>query len=71
MIDGEQRRKKRIKRVHRVRAGLTDAAGIERNLWMHCIPDGLFEGRDMKYEDFLAGRRVLMARRVREYFGRL
>jgi hypothetical protein len=51
--------------------GITDAAELERNLSMHCIPSDVNDLTVTGFEEFLAKRRALMARKLREYYASL
>lgn len=47
---------------------ITDLETLQENLQMNCIPDGIASMVVDDYSDFLAERRILMARRIRTYF---
>lgn len=47
---------------------LTELEEVRQNLESHCIPDILWSGNLENYEEFLAARRTLMAREMREYY---
>jgi hypothetical protein len=51
--------------------GITDPAELERNLVMHCIPTDTSDLTASGFEEFLAKRRVLMARKLRDYYASL
>ena len=38
------------------------------NLTMNCVPIEVFDMDHTKYEEFLEKRRVLMARKIRQYY---
>jgi hypothetical protein len=48
--------------------GITKLSELRSNLDMHCLPDSLLEGDVPEYDDFLAQRRELMARKIRAWF---
>ena len=43
-------------------------ADLIANLKANCIPEGIFDMGAADYEDFLAQRRILMARKIRGYY---
>lgn len=47
---------------------IADLEALRSNLEANCIPDGIFEMEAADYEDFLAQRRKLMARKIERYF---
>lgn len=47
---------------------IADEDTLFSNLEANCIPEGIFEMGAEDYEDFLAQRRVLMARKIRNYY---
>lgn len=47
---------------------IADEDTLFSNLEANCIPEGIFEMGAENYEDFLAQRRVLMARKIRNYY---
>ena len=47
---------------------IADEGTLLSNLKANCIPEGIFEMSANDYEDFLAQRRVLMARKIRNYY---
>ena len=51
-----------------VYGGIVDAASLQENLRMNCIPEG-FEHMDINdYRKFLTARRLLMAQKIRDYY---
>ena len=50
---------------------ITDATELRENLKAHCIPDGMEVSSIEWYDTFLEKRRVLMARKIRDYYRRL
>ena len=50
---------------------IADEGALLSNLEANCIPEGIFEMNASDYEDFLAQRRVLMARKIRNYYENL
>jgi len=48
--------------------GITDTKVLSRNLKTNCIPEIIFEGEINNYEDFLYKRRVLMAKKLKDYY---
>jgi hypothetical protein len=51
--------------------GITDEKELRTNLRAHCLPESLLDGDVPEYEDFLAQRRVLMAKKIKNWFGSL
>ena len=47
---------------------IADQGALLSNLEANCIPEGIFGMSADDYEDFLAQRRVLMARKIRNYY---
>ena len=47
---------------------IADEGALLSNLEANCIPEGIFDMCADDYEDFLAQRRVLMARKIRNYY---
>lgn len=47
---------------------IADLEALRSNLEANCIPDGIFEMEAADYEDFLAQRRQLMAKKIERYF---
>lgn len=47
---------------------IADPEELRSNLEANCIPEGIFEMEAADYEDFLAQRRQLMARKIERYF---
>lgn len=47
---------------------IADPEALRSNLEANCIPEGIFEMEAADYEDFLAQRRRLMARKIERYF---
>lgn len=51
-----------------VYGGIIDENELQKNLRDNCVPDG-FEMMDISnYSHFLDARRVLMARKIKEYY---
>jgi len=50
---------------------ITDLQGLQRNLAMNCIPDGMENMTADDYEAFLTRHRKLMAEKVKRYFEKL
>jgi len=48
--------------------GVSDMTELENNLQAHAIPSWMLDGGPFDYERFLAERRMLMARKIREWF---
>lgn len=48
--------------------GIQCEEGLLANLAANCIPDGVFDMEASDYEDFLAERRTLMAKKIEVYF---
>jgi hypothetical protein len=48
--------------------GIIDIKDLEKNLAMHCIPDGIESMKVDDYDDFLEQRRKLMSAKVKIYF---
>ncbi|MCO5382661.1 DUF262 domain-containing protein [Methanosarcina sp. Z-7115] len=48
--------------------GITDFETLTENLKQNCIPDSIFSMNIEKYDEFLEHRRVLMARKIKEYY---
>ena len=51
--------------------GITDADELRVNLEAHCIPQGMEEAEVGDYDGFLKERRLLMAAKIRDYYGSL
>ena len=51
--------------------GITDAEELRANLQAHCIPQGMEEADVDNYDGFLKERRLLMAGKIRDYYGSL
>ena len=51
--------------------GIRDPEQLAANLRMHCIPSGMENADIDSYDEFLEKRRVLMASKMRDYYGRL
>ena len=47
---------------------ISDKASLLTNLESNCIPEGIFDMDAVDYEGFLAQRRILMARKIRDYY---
>ena len=47
---------------------IADPEALRSNLEANCIPKGIFEMEAADYEDFLAQRRQLMAKKIEQYF---
>ena len=47
---------------------IADQGALLSNLEANCIPEGIFDMSADDYEDFLAQRRVLMAKKIRNYY---
>ena len=47
---------------------ISDESSLLANLESNCIPEGIFDMGAADYEDFLAQRRILMARKIRGYY---
>lgn len=47
---------------------IADPETLRSNMEANCIPEGIFEMEAADYEDFLAQRRRLMARKIERYF---
>ena len=47
---------------------IADPEALRSNLEANCIPEGIFEMEAADYEDFLAQRRQLMAKKIERYF---
>ena len=50
---------------------ITDADELRANLQAHCIPQGMEEADVDDYDGFLKDRRLLMAGKIRDYYGSL
>ena len=48
--------------------GITKRSEMVANFQMHCVPDAMLDGDVPSYDDFLAERRQLMARKIRDWF---
>ncbi|CAN5907223.1 DUF262 domain-containing protein [soil metagenome] len=48
--------------------GITDEADLRANLRMSCLPESLLDGEIPDYDDFLEGRRKLMALKIKTWF---
>lgn len=51
--------------------GITDEKELRTNLRAHCLPESLLDGDVPEYEEFLQQRRVLMAKKIKNWFGSL
>lgn len=51
-----------------VYGGITNEADLKKNLNENCIPDGFENMKVSDYQDFLAQRRILMAKKIRSYY---
>ncbi|MFA6043763.1 MAG: DUF262 domain-containing protein [Phycisphaerales bacterium] len=51
--------------------GITEEKEMRANLRMHCLPESLLDGDVPEYEEFLAQRRVLMARKIQKWYSSL
>ena len=51
--------------------GITDADELRGNLQAHCIPQGMDKTEVDDYDRFLKERRLLMAGKIRDYYGSL
>lgn len=51
--------------------GITDRAEMCANLRMSSLPETLLDGQIPSYDDFLEQRRILMADKIKEWFGTL
>ena len=50
---------------------ITDLDQIKDNFAMHCIPEGMENKTIEHYEEFLQERRILMAKKIKEYYWKL
>jgi hypothetical protein len=48
--------------------GIKTSKELHHNLGTHCIPEEIFEMEAEQYEAFLEKRRLLMARKIRDYY---
>ena len=48
--------------------GIVDSEALHANLEEHCIPESLDSAKIYDYDSFLEERRVLMARKIRDYY---
>ncbi len=48
--------------------GITDPQALRENLLMNSVPEDIFSMDISDYEDFLMKRRVLMSKKIREYY---
>ncbi len=48
--------------------GITSLSELKANLRAHCLPLSLLDGEVPDYHDFLAERRTLMAKKIRDWF---
>jgi hypothetical protein len=48
--------------------GIDSMAALKANLQAHCLPLALLDEGEMTYDAFLAERRVLMAKKIRDWF---
>lgn len=51
-----------------VYGGITDEGNLRKNLAENCIPEGFESMTVDDYQDFLAQRRILMAKKIRSYY---
>ena len=51
-----------------VLTGIDSREELVENLRMNCVPESIFDGNHLSYQDFLIERRKLMAVKIREYF---
>ncbi len=54
-----------------VYGGISDMATLKKNMAENCIPSNFSTMDVSNYDDFLKARRVLMAKKLKEYFGSL
>jgi hypothetical protein len=47
--------------------GIMERDELHANLHMNCLPESLLDGKNPAYDDFLADRRKLMARKIQTY----
>ena len=48
--------------------GINSLAALKSNMRAHCLPLGMLNGEVPEYDDFLAARRPLIARKIRDWF---
>lgn len=48
--------------------GITNLNDLKANLKVHCLPESLLDGKIPNYDDFLEGRRRLMALKIKKWF---
>lgn len=48
--------------------GIDSTKNLEENLKMHCIPDSIYSMDIDDYDEFLEKRRILMAKKMRDYY---
>ena len=48
--------------------GINDMATLEKNMAENCIPNNFSTMDVNSYDDFLKARRVLMAKKLKDYF---
>ena len=48
--------------------GITDRNEMAANLRANCLPESLLDGKVPDYDAFLAERRMLMAKKIRDWF---
>jgi len=48
--------------------GINSEEELRKNLEMHCIPPEIFNMDFSCYQEFLEGRRKLMAKKIKNYF---
>ena len=48
--------------------GISDMATLKKNMAENCIPSNFSTMDVSNYDDFLKARRVLMAKKLKEYF---
>jgi len=48
--------------------GITSLAELKANLRVHCLPLSLLDGEVPDYDAFLAERRTLIAKKIRDWF---
>ena len=47
---------------------ITDKEQLLANLKVNCIPDTIFEMEENRYQEFLAARRQMMAKKIKDYY---
>ena len=51
--------------------GIDNEKMLKENMKENCIPESIFNGTVKNYEAFLAERRQLMAKKIRDYYSSL